>query len=115
MYALADWAEENQQAWQDHEALETMCHSILERTLRDIYTYRDCRTRQRKRIHEAALNWVLCWDIADRDQPMGFVWVCGILGWDPEKVARRVWELRQTDYITLKKVLREQDVELHQR
>jgi len=91
------------------EASQAIWRSIFERAVRDIVTYRDQRTPYRKKVHETALNWALCWDDSDRDQLFTFPWICDTLGWDPDKAARLIWEARRTNFESLADALKEHD------
>ena len=104
-------------AWCDLEAMKVVCWSILLRTIRDLYTYKDKRSPHRKHLYDTAFDWVFHYSDDDEDQPMSFVWVCDTLDLDHNLVARRVWELRNEDFPELRKALvavKEKQSELQQ-
>lgn len=92
-------------AQKDFESLRTMCWSVLLRTLRDLYTYQDCSRQHRKNLYDTSFNWIFRVSPDDDDQPMSFVWVCGILELDHDQVARTVWGLRDEGFRALKAAL----------
>lgn len=109
MVPLRHWGDLLAERQQDEEALRTMFWNILDRTLRDLFTYRDRRTKRRAWYYDNAYNWLFCYDPDDLEVPMSFAYVCDILGLDPDSLAKAVWDHRHLTFRELKAEVKRQE------
>jgi len=88
-------------------ACRAVCAAVLERTLRDLYTYQDQRNPKRKKVYQDALRWV-----TDEQVPetvvMSFGWICLSLDLQPEQIRAQVLEFQQGNFQHLYEFLTEQ-------
>jgi hypothetical protein len=78
----------------DEEGIRNICWAILDRTIRDLFTYKDRRTKRRAKYYDTAFNWLFQYDPEDIEQPMSFAYVCDILDLDHAALAEAVWNNR---------------------
>jgi hypothetical protein len=103
------WEEDHFQRLRDKEALLNVCLSVLDRTIRDLFTYRDRRNKKRARLYDTAYNWVFQHDDRDTEVPMSFTYVCGILDFDADTLAKSVWTHRHLTYKEIKAEMKRQE------
>lgn len=102
----------------EHEAIKSLCRSLIVRALRDLVTYRGSKKVRERRLYEEAHEWIfdghhipnimcenpitLPHDDQQRelfvlDALMSFNSICAILGWDADLVRKRAETLNQAD------------------
>lgn len=91
----------------DAEAARSLMRSMVCRAVRDLVRYRDADRPRLRRIYNDAYEWVYA-DEEDctnaEDQFMSFESVCGILGFDHERIRKRIPELTSADLSDLREV-----------
>ena len=92
----------------EEEASRSLYRSLLARTLRDLVKYRGSDKPKFRRIYDDAYEWVFEKEIRDCQDPddrfMSFESVCGILGFDHERVRERIPLLTEDDLKDLRDV-----------
>lgn len=92
----------------DAEASRSLLRSMMCRAVRDLVRYRNAEQGKLRRIYEDAHDWVYGADEEDHtdaeDRFMSFESVCGILGFDHERIRKRIPELTSADLSDLRDV-----------
>lgn len=100
-----------ERTWRDvneEEASKSLYRSMLARAIRDLVRYRGSDKPKFRHIYEEAHEWVFeeeVRDCQDRDDRfMSFESVCGILGFDHDRVRERIPHLTESDLKDLRDV-----------
>lgn len=92
----------------EEEASKNLYRSMLARAIRDLVRYKGAEKRKFKRIYEDAYEWVYESDVSDcetkDDKFMSFESVCGILGFDHERVRERIPFMTEDDLNDLREI-----------
>ena len=92
----------------EEEASKNLYRSMLARAIRDLVRYKGAEKKKFKRIYEDAYKWVYEMNVADcttkDDKLMSFESVCGILGFDHERVRERIPCMTDDDLNDLREI-----------
>jgi len=87
------------QELQDLEGSKNLYRSLILRGIRDFVTYKRHPKRRFRDLHEEAKVWIFGNSHSDDalDRFMSFDSACEVIGWDPNRVRKRVQAMRRTD------------------
>lgn len=92
----------------DAEAARSLLRSMMCRAVRDLVRYKNAEGGKLRKIYEDAHDWVYGAGeeahISVEDRFMSFESVCGILGFDHERIRKRIPELTSADLSDLRDV-----------